>query len=650
MRQRKGQSFRAYINTLLIAVVVADMAAVGSTILALRVAALTESSRASVDAAALSLSRRTEVLLDSAAGKLGIVARASSLVGQEGLQSLLEGAVEDSGDMVAAYVLDARGTAVAVGLPAGLEARQRELIGADFSNNPLFKALPADGDVAWSDKYLSGASGGTTVGVGMRMEGRVAIAEIPLARILETLKLAVGPGELAVLVVDRRGEVVADSDGKYSPGVDNLLGFPAVREAMGGSRLAGVDRLGGQMYQMAAARSELLGWTFIARVPVGMANGLFRSTVLEILALLAGTLLVGLGLAPLWSRGIGASVRALAGQARAVAAGEYAGIAASTRVLEFGELSANMLAMSKAIREREEALASLNAELEGRVSERTRDLEESNQELLATNESLRLTQAELVRSEKLAALGKLVAGVAHELNTPIGNALMAVSALKGERDELDGRMASGLSRAALAGFLASVSEGLGIAERNLGRAAQLVNSFKQVAVDQTSSQRRIFDLAEVTNEVLLTLQPTIKRTPYKIEASVPPGIRIDGFPGVFGQILANLVNNAVLHAFEGRDFGIVRILASMDGPGLVRFEVSDDGKGIPEENKRRVFEPFFTTKMGRGGTGLGLNIAHSAATDLLGGSLDFSSETGRGSTFVLLMPTVAPRLPESAPA
>jgi signal transduction histidine kinase len=235
--------------------------------------------------------------------------------------------------------------------------------------------------------------------------------------------------------------------------------------------------------------------------------------------------------------------------------------------------------------------------------------------------------------------------VAHELNTPIGNALMAVSALKGDCVGLARRSAGGSALGSTAAILAELAEGLGIAERNMERAAQLVASFKQVAVDQTSSQRRSFDLAEVAEEVLLTLGPSIKKTPYRIESDLPDGVSVDGFPGIFGQILANLVNNAILHAFAGRDSGTVRISASMEGASVVRFEVRDDGAGIPEAARARIFEPFFTTRMGRGGTGLGLSIAHGAARDVLGGSLDFSSEEGKGTAFVLLMPTVAPRMP-----
>jgi signal transduction histidine kinase len=220
---------------------------------------------------------------------------------------------------------------------------------------------------------------------------------------------------------------------------------------------------------------------------------------------------------------------------------------------------------------------------------------------------------------------------------------MAVSSLEGDRDGLARKLDSGIRRSEMEAFMASLGDGLAIASRNLERAAQLVQSFKQVAVDQSSSQRRSFDLAEVVAEVLLTLRPSLKAKPYAIECEVPAGIAMDSYPGVVGRILVNLVNNAVAHGLEGRPSGTVRIRAGA-ADGVVSLSVADDGRGIPEADRRRIFEPFFTTRGGSGGTGLGLNMAHNAARDALGGSLGFETEVGGGTVFTLRAPLVAPKL------
>lgn len=299
-------------------------------------------------------------------------------------------------------------------------------------------------------------------------------------------------------------------------------------------------------------------------------------------------------------------------------------------------------------RRMEQALRELNSGLEERVAQRTQDLAQANQKLRHTLSHLQQTRDELLRTGKLAALGDLVAGVAHELNTPIGNTLMAVSTLGEEAAGFRRAMTQGLRRAALEQLLDSVEMAVGISGRNLQRAADLVTSFKQVAVDQASSQRRRFVLDEAVNEIVLTLKPSFNRTPYRLEVAVDAGLGLDSYPGALGQILANLITNARLHGFDGRDHGCIRITGRGSGNGHVELSVEDDGVGIPPALLERVFDPFVTTRMGRGGTGLGLHIAHNAATRILGGSLEVRSEPGHGTRFVLRVPTLAPQAEDEA--
>ncbi|MDP3031281.1 MAG: HAMP domain-containing sensor histidine kinase, partial [Rhodocyclaceae bacterium] len=181
-----------------------------------------------------------------------------------------------------------------------------------------------------------------------------------------------------------------------------------------------------------------------------------------------------------------------------------------------------------------------------------------------------------------------------------------------------------------------------IAIRNLNRAAELIGSFKQVAVDQTSAQRRKFDLAEVVDEIVVMMQPSLKRTPYRIEEAVPAGLVLDSYPGALGQVLTNLINNAVLHGFAGRDHGVITITAAAAAPDSVQLTVQDDGCGIPADRQARIFDPFYTTRLGQGGSGLGLHISHTAVTHILGGTLMVASTPGAGAVFTLLLPRQAP--------
>lgn len=290
----------------------------------------------------------------------------------------------------------------------------------------------------------------------------------------------------------------------------------------------------------------------------------------------------------------------------------------------------------------------LNAELEDRIAKRTESLTLANSELeqaLMTvqlaQERLMAQQDRLVQSEKLASLGSLVAGVAHELNTPVGNGLMAVTTLQDRARVFGQKLAGGLKRSDLEGFLSQVTAGCEIAVRNIDRASQLLASFKQVAVDQTSDQRRSFDLREVVDEILMTLQPMLKRTTHRVVCSVPEGLHLDSFPGALGQVLTNLIQNALIHGLEGHHQGVIEVQASRLGEGI-ELCVADNGRGIPEAVHKQVFDPFFTTKLGQGGSGLGLPIVSNIVTAVLGGEIDFHNRAEGGVVFVVRLPLQAP--------
>ena len=290
----------------------------------------------------------------------------------------------------------------------------------------------------------------------------------------------------------------------------------------------------------------------------------------------------------------------------------------------------------------EQALQELNYQLERRVEERTAELEETNNNLASTMHNLQLAQAELVRSEKLTALGDIVAVVAHEINTPIGNCLTVATTLRDRSEELFAEIEQGtIKRSSLSRYMTDSKTGMDILIRGLHRSSELVSNFKQVAVDQTSEQRRIFHLHQVVNEVVALMIPMLRKTPYVLSIDIPEEIGMDSFPGPIEQIITNLINNSVLHGFEPDQSGTMRLTASKQEQS-VKIEFSDNGRGIPEHHLNRIFDPFFTTKLGRGGTGLGLNIVHNIVRKMLGGQIEVNSVAGKGTSFVILLPLVAP--------
>ncbi len=276
-----------------------------------------------------------------------------------------------------------------------------------------------------------------------------------------------------------------------------------------------------------------------------------------------------------------------------------------------------------------------NAELERRVAERTEDLS-------ASLEKLKRTQDDLIQSEKLASLGGMVAGIAHELNTPIGNALITASTLQARARALDGSIQGGaIKKSELASGLGALAEMSDLIERSVQRASTLVASFKQVAIDQVSERRRDFDLRAVVEENLTALRPSLRNTPWQIENRVPEGIACDSFPGPLGQVLTNLIQNAIVHGFDDREHGTVTVEASSGGANI-NLTVSDDGIGMDTATSLHAFEPFFTTKLGRGGSGLGLAVCFRIVTTILGGEIRVLSTLGVGTRFTITLPRRTP--------
>lgn len=310
---------------------------------------------------------------------------------------------------------------------------------------------------------------------------------------------------------------------------------------------------------------------------------------------------------------------------------------------ELSDVAHNFNLMSAAIETKVREVSDLNRELEIRVEQRTADLYLAKNRLEENIKVLKETQDSLVKSEKLASLGAIVAGVAHEINTPIGNALVTASTIREIVNEFSVQAVNGkLTVTALNNFLKLCKEGSQLVESSLVRASELIQSFKQVAVDQSSERRRSFNLSAVIKETLLTLKHTFKNTRYKLEFEIDESIVMDSFPGALSQVITNLLNNALLHGFEGRGEGRMKIAAQFISNHQIQISFSDDGIGIDEDHIKHIFDPFFTTKFGQGGSGLGLNVVDNITHRILGGTVSVSSHLGQGTEFIIQIPVKAP--------
>ena len=279
-------------------------------------------------------------------------------------------------------------------------------------------------------------------------------------------------------------------------------------------------------------------------------------------------------------------------------------------------------------------LAEANNNLEDKIKERTHALEEAGKQLL--------------QSEKLASLGRMVAGFAHEINTPVGIALSAISQNEETLKDLNAMLSQEeVSEDEFASHLDTLRQTDKLAVSNLRRAADLVRSFKRTSIDQSSDQASNFKMHELINDVLTTLNNQFKRTNINIVNNCPGNIVIHGVPGVFQQLLTNLLLNSLQHGFnEGAQGGNINIKASKSKDGQLTFYYDDDGAGMTSEVKERIFEPFFTTSRGKGGSGLGMYVCYNIVTAQLGGTVTLNTAPGKGSHFEISLP-IKPQLSES---
>lgn len=298
----------------------------------------------------------------------------------------------------------------------------------------------------------------------------------------------------------------------------------------------------------------------------------------------------------------------------------------------------------------QQQLKGFNENLEGMVTQRTKELGQSNEALRVSITQLQETQTKLVEQEKMAALGGLVAGVAHEINTPVGIAVTAASHLQEQSEHFRIRYEEGtLSRKDFESFVTMASEACNMILGNLRRASEHIQSFKHIAVDQTSEDQRSFNLKDYLDELLLSLRPQIKHTPHSITLDCADDITLVSYPGAFSQILTNLIMNSLTHGFEHIPQGQITVHAhAHEATDTLHLIYSDNGCGVPETSLARIFEPFFTTKRGQGGSGLGMHIVYNLVTQKLGGSITCRSLLGKGIRIHLIIP-LKPKQPEVSP-
>ncbi len=361
---------------------------------------------------------------------------------------------------------------------------------------------------------------------------------------------------------------------------------------------------------LACARVPSAGWLVVYQIPESSLSGILETMRISSLlgAAVSGLLVVLLFLYGFTT--IMNPLKQLARAMRSFGGGDLSCRVSITSDDELGQIGERFNEMA-------ETLSKYNTELESIIRQRT---------------------AQLVRAEKMASLGELVAGVSHEINTPVGIGVTAASDAQRRLAILRQSFADGtLTRNEMESYMETAESALEMTRSNLERAAELVQSFKRVAVDRAAADIREIVLDEYLDDVLRSLKPRFKKTSHIVETDCPPGIVMRTLPGAISQIITNLVINSLVHGFADRAEGLIRIQVAREDP-MVRIVFSDNGAGIPPSHIGRIFEPFFTTRRGSGGSGLGLNIVWNLVTHSLGGSIDCSTGNEGGVVFTLRLP------------
>ncbi|KAB2927744.1 MAG: response regulator [Dechloromonas sp.] len=612
----------SYLGGLLALTSVLTFLIVASIFLVIRIPQLEAEIRTRAEADARELAFRIELQMLAQQEQLALVARALSAGPSP--DRLMADALAGGKVFRALYLLSAAGEVVGAGLPKEYAHLERELHGSDLSVTPLFREVKEKKAAVWSDKYLSSLSGQVTVGLAVPAAGgQVLLAEIPLAYLLSILDHNPGEKQRAIWVIDQRGELLADTESAQRVGGLNLYNSPVLNAVLRGEPLPTQFAFDGRQHYVGGARSEALGWSFIARLPAGLDHPEIRTTVLIVFggflaSLLIGSLLALYGAARLL-RPLGRIVR----QAHQVAQGQTADQWPRGRIREFNEISADIGRMAGTILEREHALRDLNASLEARVAERTLALSQAKEQAEAAS-----------RSKSI-----FLANMSHEIRTPL-NAISGMALLM-RRAGLPPEQGERLGKLEAAG-------------EHLLDVINMVLDLSKIEAGKLVLEDSVFPLASLFENVGSMVHERACEKQLQLRWELPErSLQVVGDRTRLHQCLLNYAANAVKFTERGSIVMRASLAEETEADMLLRFEVCDTGIGIAPEVQGRLFRAFEqadgSTTRKYGGTGLGLAITAKVAA-AMGGEAGVVSEPGKGSTFWFTARLKkAPALPENSP-
>lgn len=512
------------------------------------------------------------------------------------------------------------------------------LIGFDYSSRQAYKAIKSGNTDYWSETSINSQYDSVFIDYSLPLGKNILIGTVYLDSLEEVFNRTISDNDLLVGITDETGVYILNTDYRLveqrttDPYINNRqLEYEKVRYL-------------NEDYFGTSISSEYKGWNIIIYETVDNLNQRVNQFVLY----LSGIILLLTGISIFLGRKLNAIVfRNLTNvikKTKNVAAGEYALDNMEGTFIEFNEININFLHMAKKIEQREKEILKhkneielMNKELEERVIIRTNELYDANLELETTLNNLEETQEQLIESEKLASLGNLVTGLAHEINTPLGVVLTIITYLQDLSEKILDKLNDGtLRKSEFVNYLEKSQDSEKLIYDNINRANELVSSFKLVSSDQSSIETRKINLYEYIENIITTLNPQLKRFKILVHLDGDKDIEILTVPLSIYQTIVNIVINSKIHGYDNDEGDIYIHIIKL--ANSVNVTIEDHGKGIDKDNIKKIFEPFYTTTRGSGGTGLGLNIAYNTIKQNLKGKITCESTLGKGTKFIIELP------------
>ncbi len=512
------------------------------------------------------------------------------------------------------------------------------LKGMDYSFQPFVKNISQIGDLYWTGVSLSQKTGQPTAFVSKRFENNIVVMQLNLKDISRFIEHFTLSQKSEIAITDASGIYLINNDLELvkSRSYDGYIKY---------GNMSGVAKYKNNYYLPYVSEIQGQGWKII--VYQSLSDYLGPTASLLSLILLVSTFLIffinWLNFRSL--KVITQDLHLIEEQALEISEGNYDIRCITSKYIEIDMLSHSFAILIERIRLREEDIEEqnlrimlLNEDLEKLVDQRTKQLLITNEELREAYSHLKEVQGLIVQNEKLAALGQMVSGVAHEMNTPIGNAFTASTYIRSLSTELASKVQDNtIKRTEFLESMADVESGADIIYRNLLIASDLIYNFKQLSTDHQSMELKIFNLYETINNIIISYGIDFKNANVTFELLCNEDLEIRTYPGAVVHIISNLIRNALIHGFEGRGKGHIWIEV-FENDDRINLLIKDNGNGMDQETLNQIYDPFFTTKRSRGGTGLGLNIVHNMITNILQGSVVCESEFDKGTTFKIQIP------------